>query len=426
MRAEQQALFEQRLKALEDAKLASDEAALLESALGADEGAALEEPEKLSLYGFMDMGVQRAWLPKTSFFRQISPTRETTFLLGNVNLYLDARPSEQFHALAEVRFTNLPHGGETGLGGLGGGYKRTDTGVFDSSDATGLNNVRVGSIVLERAYLQYSFSDALQIRGGQWFTPWGIWNIDHGSPTLIGITLPTMILQYSLPRQQTGLDVFGVFNRPPFSVGYHATVSNGRTPSLVDYTDNKALGGRLFLKYSGKAEVQVGATGWWGRIEDITKDLTSIEPVTIEIKPTYAATDTGWGVDLSVDYGNTRLRTEGLITTRRYDRGKRQQALLEPPGLLDSDRIGYTGYIILAHRIAWFEPYGMFDFQNIPTGRGDSVAIFGPGMNAHFSAESQLKIQYGYAHFFDLIAKNDGDQSVHNFHQLGARWVLAF
>ena len=36
----------------------------------------------------------------------------------------------------------------------------------------------------------------------------------------------------------------------------------------------RSLGARAFLKYSGKSEVQVGVTGWWGRSEDITKDLT--------------------------------------------------------------------------------------------------------------------------------------------------------
>lgn len=426
LRQEQQAAFEQRLAALEATQAANEEAALLESLSATDESAALENPEKLLLYGFMDMGVQRLWLPRTSFYRQVAATRETTFVLGNVNLYIDARPAEHWRGLVEVRFTNLPHGNETGLGGLGGEYRRNDTTVFDSSDLTGLNSIRVGSIVLERAYLQYSYSDALQIRGGQWFTPWGIWNIDHGSPTLIPITLPSMILQYSLPRQQTGLELFGLFNKPPYSVGYHLTISNGRTPSLVDYTDNKAVGGRLFLKYSGDSEIQVGATGWWGRSQEITKDLTSITPVTIDIRETYALTDSAVGLDLSVDHGNTKLRTEALLTTRRYDRGKRMQALLEPPGYLDSDRIGYSGYAVLAHRLSWFEPYLMGDFQHIPTGRGDSVAVFSGGANAHFSAASQLKVQYGYAHFFDLIAKNDGNHSRHDFHTLGARWVLAF
>ncbi len=426
LRLEQQAAFEKRLAALEEAQAASEEAALLESVLATDESAALEKPEKLLLYGFMDMGLQRAWLPRTSFFREVTPTRETTFLLGNVNLYLDARPDEHWRGLVEVRFTNLPHGNETGLGGLGGEYKRTDTNVFDSSDATGLNNVRTGSIILERAYLQYSYSDKLQIRGGQWFTPWGIWNIDHGSPTLIAISLPGMILFQALPRQQTGLELLGRFNRPPYSVGYHLTVSNGRTPSLVDYTDNKAVGGRLFVKYSGKSEIQLGTTGFWGRAEDIKKDLTGIAPVTIDIKETYALTDTGFGADLSVDFGGTKLRMEGLITTRRYDPGKRQPAALEPPGYLDSDRIGYGGYVILGHRFAWLEPYLMGDFQHIPTGRGDSTAVFSGGANAHFSASSQLKIQYGYIHFFDLIAKNDGNHSRNDFQTLAARWVLAF
>jgi hypothetical protein len=426
LREEQQALFEQRLSTLEENQAAADEAQLLESLAADEEGAALGTPEKIQLYGFMDLNLQRQWIPKTSFYREVAGTREATFALGNVNLYFDARPEDHWRALVEVRFTNMPHGQEQGLGGLGGGYRRVNTNIWDFADLTGSNSVRWGGIILERAWLQYSYSDLLQVRAGQWFTPWGIWNIDHGWPTLIAGTLPEMILQQAIPRIQTGVQVLGRYNRPPYSFGYHVTVSNGRgDASLVDFTDNKAVGFRLFMSHSGRSEVQLGMTGYWGKHDDITKNLTSIEPVEIEVVNSLSSTEQAIGLDFSLDYGSTRLRAEGLISSRRYEEGRRGTAQLEPPGVLEPDRIRYNTYVILAHRIGWFEPFILEDLEYIPTGRGDALLASAPGVNTHFSPYSHIKWQYGYAHFFDLKA-NDGDHSVHNFHVLSARWVLAF
>jgi hypothetical protein len=424
LREEQSAAFEQRLAALETAEAAQAEQLLLE-AVGDDSSAQYEAPEGIQFYGFMDFGIQRMFVPKSSYYREIIGTRETTFVLGNVNLYIDAKPTESLRALMEIRFTNMPNGTEVGLGGIAGTYERTSTLIFDASDVTGLNNVRWGSIVLERAWMEYRYNDAFQVRGGQFLTPWGIWNVDHGTPTLISPVLPSMILQQAIPRQQLGLEILGRFNRPPWTYGYHLTVSNGRQSSIVDLSDNKAVGGRLFARYSGKAEVQMGLTGYAGQYDDLTKSLTDIDPLTIDIEQTVMRDEAAVGADLSVDIGPTRIRTEAMVSGSWYRKGHRAQALLEPPGRFDSDRMRYNWYGILAHRIRWAEPLIQVDFENIPTGRGDAVVSAGAGVNTYFSAASHIKFYYFYAHFFDLIA-DDGDHSENNFQTGGARWVLAF
>jgi hypothetical protein len=425
LREEQNAAFEQRLAALEAAEAAKQEEALLQAMGASDESAEYESPEAIQFYGFMDFGFQRMFVPKSSYYRQVVRTNESTFVLGNVNLYIDAKPTDELRALIEVRFTNLPHGSEYGLGGLPGGYQRTDNLVFDPGDVIGLNNVRWGGIVLERAWMEYRYSDALQVRGGQFLTPWGIWNVDHGTPTLISPVLPSMILQQAIPRQQTGLEILGRFNRPPWTYGYHLTVSNGRQATLVDFTDNKAVGGRLFARYSGDVELQIGLTGYWGQYDDLVKNLISPEPLVIESVQTVARDETALGADLSLDVGKTRLRSEAMISTARYRKGKRIEAILEPGGGYDSDRIRYNWYGILSHRISWAEPLVQIDFEHIPTGRGDAVLQAGAGVNTYFSPTSHIKFFYGFGHFFDLIA-DDGDHSPNDFHTGGARWVLAF
>lgn len=424
LREEQNAAFEARLAALESGEAAQQEELLLQ-AVGDDTSAEYETPEAIQFYGFMDFGLQRMFVPKSSFYREVIGTRETTFVLGNVNLYIDAKPTESLRALMEIRFTNMPNGTEVGLGGLAGTYERQNTLIFDASDVTGLNNVRWGGIVLERAWMEYRYSDAFQVRGGQFLTPWGIWNVDHGTPTLISPVLPSMILQQAIPRQQLGLEVLGRFNKPPWTYGYHLTVSNGRQSSIVDLTDNKAVGGRLFARYSGDVEVQMGLTGYAGQADDIVKNVTDIDPIEIEVEQTVARDEAAVGVDLSVDIGDTRIRTEGMVSGSKYRKGLRGPAILEPEGRYDSDRMRYNWYAILAHRIGWAEPLLQADFENIPTGRGDSTLSAGVGLNTYFSPASHIKFYYFYAHFFDLIA-DDGDHSGNDFQAAGARWVLAF
>ena len=46
------------------------------------------------------------------------------------------------------------------------------------------------AIILERAYIQWSKLDWLGVRVGQFLTPYGIWNVDHGTPTLITMFRP--------------------------------------------------------------------------------------------------------------------------------------------------------------------------------------------------------------------------------------------
>ena len=62
--------------------------------------------------------------------------------------------------------------------------------MFDPGNGPGSDTVSWGSIILERAYIQWSKLDWLGVRVGQFLTPYGIWNVDHGTPTLITMFRP--------------------------------------------------------------------------------------------------------------------------------------------------------------------------------------------------------------------------------------------
>src|SRR5439155_19746980 len=133
-------------------------------------------------------------------------------------LYLAKSLIRKARALAEVRFTFLPNGSINPDGSI---VNTTAT------DVTNVNRpVQWGGIVIERAYLEYDLGDHLTIRAGRWLTPYGIWNIDHGSPVIIATSRPYIIGEQFFPEHQTGLDAFGSHHQDGFKLNYHLTASN--------------------------------------------------------------------------------------------------------------------------------------------------------------------------------------------------------
>src|SRR5690348_6033105 len=237
-----QGVLEARIAALEEqlhALAATSEAAL--TAASASEAA--KDP-MFRLYGFIDVGLQKLWATDDP----VTPTQKTTFVLGNVNLYFDFRPAPDWSSLVEVRLTKYPNGDYSyGISDIGIDYSRTDTTTADPGNGEGHDTLRWGSIVLERAYIQWQKSARLGVRVGQFLTPYGIWNVDHGTPTLISLFRPFFQANEMFPEHQLGVEAFGRFDdvvHDHWALDYHSYVSNGRTPGVVALTDDKMIGGR--------------------------------------------------------------------------------------------------------------------------------------------------------------------------------------
>jgi len=222
-----------------DAQAEAEAAAAASAVAG---GASDDESQfKLNLYGFADFTYS------TQFGEFALGTDKTSFAVGKLNLYAAAELGADWRTLAEIRFMYLPNG-NTPFTATGPG-PRMDTTVGDYTD---LNRpVKWGGIAIERAWLEKTFHPAFTVRVGQFLTPYGIWNVDHGSPVIIGVRRPYMVGQELLPARQTGVEVYGALSLGPSQVGYHLTLSNGRGPidSYQDLDHNKAIGGRLFFKH---------------------------------------------------------------------------------------------------------------------------------------------------------------------------------
>ena len=426
--AEDTAALVQKVEALEAEmamlKAAQEEAALA-SALNEEE--VETETEVLKLYGFVDMGLQRLFgsdIMEASF-----NGNALTFVVGNINLYADANPHPDWRALAEIRFTNAPHGNVSMLGstvpGFESTFERQSTQQFDPHATAANTYMWGGYTVIERAWVEWKRFQQFRLRLGSWFTPFGIWNVDHGQPTLIAATTPQFIQQMYLPLRQTGLQALGSFFIDDWELAYRAWISNGRTElSVQDLNDDKAFGARTFLrKESGSFSLQLGGSYHRGRVANKVIDMVRFLPeVDYDFYETLAYTENVIGADASLDVGPFRFRAEGTAQLRQFDEGKRVSEL--GYGEPDSWRMGL--YSLVAYQLPFWglEPFVAAEVMKYPQGLNDGVVELAPGLNVRFNPAVTLKMQGTHSWFFKY--GGGGDDSFGNLLSLVSRLVVAF
>ena len=411
------------LKAERSGSKEDDDLDALLQEVGASDLNAYAAPEPLLLYGFSDFGFNQIFARSDNSLLGTLPAARSTFVVGNLNLFLDANPAKNVRSLVELRFTNLPHGNESSLVP----YVRQDTRAADVTDPSSRRRVVVGSVIIERAYAQYSPMDEFQLMVGQWFTPFGIWNVDHANPTLISLLLPIAQVDQFMPDRLVGVQAQGTFHlKGGFDLGYHVHLSNGRTESLLDFTPQKALGGRVFLAApAAKTPWKVGISGYTGELDDRVKELTSINPLVIRENVTIRGREHVVGADASLDVGALRLRAEGVFRTMAYEDGHRPH---RGGGYYAPDRSAWDAYVLGAYRLPWFglEPYLWFEAMQEANDFADTVLVPSAGLNVHFTPAVLLKTQFARVLFLDSFTESNRDPSALDLSYLTSRFVVSF
>lgn len=328
----------------------------------------------LHVYGFADFN----WLRLSSTSPRIPHIR--TFGVGNVNLYIRKDLTPRWRWLAEVRLLLTPNGSVAPDGSL------IDTASTDT--ANGDRPVSWGGISIERVYLEYDVAPWLTVRAGHWLTPYGIWNIDHGSPTIIGAARPYIVGESLFPEHQTGLAAFGEVRVGDYLFDYTATLSNGRNPyeATRDPDLRPAVGARLAVEAPWAGTLRVGVSGYAGRASEATGGRYD---------------ELALGVDAAWDHGGLRIQAELLTQERDY--------LAAHPGtLLDGrpapDDRGWGAYALVGYRFErWWNvmPYGMVErYAPFDPGLLGAHALgLTAGLNFRVAAPVVLKVEYSHGDF---------------------------
>ena len=368
--------------------------------------------EALKLYGFGDVGYRQMLVPKTSPWL-VYLNRHPSLFVGHLNFYFDSQLAERWRALAEVRFTYEPQGGWRTNNGV---VQHNDTRIADHTDFT--RDRAVGGLMIERAFIEYSAASWLSVQAGQFLTPYGIWNVDHGSPVIIGVSPPYIVGARLLPDSQVGLLGFGrVSLVDDLELSYALGLSNGRTDLIPyeDLDDNKAITGRLALTYRGLGELTLGSTFYAGTTTDNTRAIyfegsspKSREDIFYQVHERSYAFDLRWVKD------DLHFQAEAIVNDRKFtDEGRPTQG----EGLAP-DRRNAGGYALVGYRTPLFGimPYVKGEFSPDPAlqqlGVDQNVALFTGGLNFRPVPRVVFKAEYTYGFFPDHKANTFADNYV--------------
>ncbi|MCC6752245.1 MAG: hypothetical protein IT371_31645 [Deltaproteobacteria bacterium] len=381
-------------------RVAASEEALLE---GADDS---RREEKFSIYGFFDVSFHKTWLPSDYVYRAFTE-EDPMFVFGNLNIYFDFKPIPDWRFLAEVRFLLNPIGDtfayESAI--LGTQFERAHTRTRDPSAFN--QNIDLGGILIERAQVEWSRIEWFNVTAGLFLTPYGLWNIDHGSPARVAANAPIIYnsLFSAMPERQLGLKLSGRIPVPGVELRYVATVSNGRGPAntLKDTDVDKAFGGRLEFSKSGKGwRLKLGASGYTGLYTDFKEVLQVLPTPELQRKTTVRYRETAVAGDLSLELGPVTFVSEAMANWRKYEDNLRPSILIGPGrGGLAADRAAWGWYGTLIYQLPiqranlrLFSGVYFVDFND--TVAFDNLFVVSSGVNWRIGGAVSVKVQHQF------------------------------
>jgi hypothetical protein len=378
-----------------------------------------EDAPKLEIYGFADVSYFHPLGRKENIVRQYV-SQNPTFFVGHLNLYLSSTLSENWRSLAEVRFVYSPTGDEDKQG-TDGTFPVTDTTVTDYAELQ--RTFQWGAIEILRVWLEYQAFDFLSIRAGQWLTPYGYWNDDHGSPTIIAVHKPFPISDLMFPEHQTGLMAHGKYFIDSTAIGYAATLSNGRGlfTTTRDLDDNKAIGGRLYVDTSALGNLTVGVSAYRGRYTASTRRYRVNTDGPTPVAELYRVADSVYdelslGADARWLWKDLHLQCEVMSNEAAYDDDARPRVLgfdPQPTFAADYRRIG--AYVLAGYRTPWLGlmPYAMWEHSTYTNSdMAPPTTIWTTGVNARPTPNVVLKAEVAVATFVGVGSTGLGKEGL--------------
>jgi hypothetical protein len=275
-----------------------------------------------------------------------------------------------------------------------------------------------GALILERAHIDWMPLDQFNLRVGYFLTPYGIFNVDHSSATRIMLIATAAMAHGIIPERQNGIEIFGLFYIGAWQLGYHAYVSNGRTTS-VDFTDDKAVGGRLYFQLRDVVRLQIGASFFYGNYQDVEKSIGINNGVLGIVRTTTVEfSELAGGVDVSLDVDALRIRVEGIANQTIYTEGKHPIYFGTPRANMTMMAV----YSIVAYQLPWLgmEPALWGEWSYIPTpGVADEFVSVGVGLNFYITPSVIIRTHFLYGTDLD-----DAENTTQ--HLAGARLVITY
>ncbi len=281
--------------------------------------------------------------------------KNNEFRVHHLSLQFLKQISEQWSLFSEIEYEDGP--------------------FFEANnDGTTAMKKSEGKIFVEVMSLNYNYSPKISFRLGRFFTPAGIWNIDHYPPFVSTQERPQHIRKI-FPQVVDGVLVHGGATLGNTPVNYSLYIGNGEgNNGNNDGNEDKAVGGRLTLKLPALTLTEVGVSGFTDTNNSNTEKSS-------------------YGVDLKVQWKN--LKFQGEYAT----------ASVKPLTGTGYDISGYYGQAIYGYkswdfiyRYDWYDPKDSVD--------NDEATINTLAVNYHFTPKVVAKAEHHIVGLDDPAKKN--------------------
>jgi len=175
----------------------------------------------------------------------------------------------------------------------------------------------VGTVKISRAWMEYSFSSELKIRGGKMITPFGIYNLIHdASASYFAVDPPLMYSDLRLfkslqpnklfSKYYTGIEVLGTFDldRDGSQLEYSVGIGNGRGLNSAgeDLNNNRSISARIMYRPSLLRGFQIGSSFYMDR------NYMGLGGVKNDFEYAY-------GFDMQYEDSELQIQVEGLASS---------------------------------------------------------------------------------------------------------------
>ncbi len=229
------ALVESLSKTLKEGEVARDTAFELEKQLHS----------RLQTSGYADV----------EFRSDSSAGNHPSFRIHQFSLILTKQIDEHWRAFAEVEYEDAPR-------------------IEFAPDSPGCLDGCNGEIFLEAMNVDYTPSDAMGLRAGRFFTPAGIWSIEHYPPFVATQELPLHIRQI-FPQLIDGALLHGAIPVRDIFLNYDVYAGNGEgSTGPSDNNHKKSLGIRAAAQLPWLKRFEVGASAYSDTLGDSNSSET--------------------------------------------------------------------------------------------------------------------------------------------------------
>jgi hypothetical protein len=279
-----------------------------------------------------------------------NPSEDRGFRLHHMSLFFEKRITDQWKFFSEIEYEDGPYL-EYDPGNISTEVDHPDTLCEDC----------YGKIYLEAVNFTYAWDPKAQFRGGRFFTPAGIWSIDH-YPAFVPTQLRPQHIRNIFPQVVDGVTMLGTLPLGNMFINYDLYLGNGAgNPGSRDLNKDKAVGGKVSFLFPALKYLEIGASMY----TDTENDDREKEAI---------------GAHLKMKFWNFTL--QGEYATATYT----------PVNAASYDRIGY--YAQLLFDISKWTLGGRYDFYD-PQENTQSESIYNSVfVNYHVNEAIVLKLEH--------------------------------